>query len=95
MAHSKKKPLAPVRSAAIRLRVGRQGRLVIPAELRRRLDLHDGDDLLASAENGHLVLRRDEEIDERLWAMFRDDRGSMTDELLKDRRTEAAREKEG
>ncbi|MHB8876914.1 MAG: AbrB/MazE/SpoVT family DNA-binding domain-containing protein [Myxococcaceae bacterium] len=73
--------------------MGRQGRVVIPAGLRRSLDLHEGDDLLASLENGRLVLRRDEETDERLWAMFRDDRGSMTEELLRERRAEAAREK--
>lgn len=75
-----------------RLVVGKQGRVVLPAKLRKALRLQVGDELLASVEDGQLVIRRDEQLDHQLWEKFGRIRGSMAEELIKERRGEAKRE---
>ncbi len=82
-------------SKAIALRIGPQGRLVIPAELRRELDLEPGETLMAHVESRRLVLERREQILERLRAELRDAapaEGCMVDDLIAERREEAASE---
>jgi AbrB family looped-hinge helix DNA binding protein len=76
------------------IQVGAQGRLVIPAALRKALGLKPGDRLVARQEGGALVLERREAIEQRLWQMFA---GipmdvSLVDELLAERRVDARRE---
>lgn len=74
--------------------LGRQGRLVIPAALRRSLGLAEGDTLVARQEHGRLVLEKPETIKERLRARFAKvpaDR-RLVDELLAERRLDAQRE---
>jgi AbrB family looped-hinge helix DNA binding protein len=46
--------------------LGRQGRLVIPAALRRSLGFEEGDRLMAREEAGRLVLEKPETIKQRL-----------------------------
>jgi len=80
---------------AIPLRVGPQGRIVIPAELRRELGLEPGETLIAHVESGRLVLERRGEILDRLRSELREATQpgtSMVDELLAERRREARRE---
>lgn len=76
--------------------MGAQGRLVIPAELRRALNLKPGDRLIARQEGDSLVLERREAIEQRLWALFakipKD--VSLVDELIAERREAARRESE-
>jgi len=76
------------------VRVGAQGRLVIPALLRKALHFRQGDRLVARQENESLVLERRESIERRLWEMFshipRD--VDLVDELIAERREEASRE---
>nr|VFJ55920.1 MAG: looped-hinge helix DNA binding domain-containing protein, AbrB family [Candidatus Kentron sp. FW]VFJ65576.1 MAG: looped-hinge helix DNA binding domain-containing protein, AbrB family [Candidatus Kentron sp. FW] len=76
------------------VQVGAQGRLVIPAPLRKTLNLHQGDRLVARQEGESLVLERREAVIKRLQGLFahipRD--VSLVDELIADRRKEAARE---
>ena len=72
--------------------MGRQGRLVIPARVRRALTIKEGDELVASVENGELIMRRYQDIDEKLWAMCRNVRGDLANELIQERRAEAAGE---
>jgi bifunctional DNA-binding transcriptional regulator/antitoxin component of YhaV-PrlF toxin-antitoxin module len=77
-----------------RVRVGRQGRLVVPAELRRELGVEPLDVLVAWIDDGRLVLQRREDIERELWATFEGVEGSMADELVAERRREVAREAE-
>jgi AbrB family looped-hinge helix DNA binding protein len=79
------------------VRVGPQGRVVIPARLRDALHLGTGEVLVAHVDGDRLVLERREAVLDRLRTAF----GaavprtvSLVDELLADRREEAAREKQ-
>lgn len=68
--------------------LGRQGRLVIPAPLRRSLSLEAGDILIARLEEDRLVLEKREAIERRLKSrFFHLGKGvSLADELLAERR---------
>jgi AbrB family looped-hinge helix DNA binding protein len=78
----------------IEVTVGPQGRLVVPAPLRRRLGIEAGDVLVARAQDDRLVLERRDAILARVrgrLAAVPDD-VSMVDELIAERREEAERE---
>jgi AbrB family looped-hinge helix DNA binding protein len=72
--------------------VGPKGRLVIPAEIRRELDIREGTELVAMIEGAAIVLVPRSAIKSRLRSLFADVRVSMRDELIADRRAEAERE---
>lgn len=74
--------------------VGPQGRLVIPASLRRRLGIEPGEVLIARAEEDRLVLERRKAILARLRERLRVVPAdvSLVDELIAERRKEAERE---
>ena len=55
-------------SASVEVSLGRQGRLVIPAPLRRSLGLEEGDRLVARREADRLVLEKPQQIKQRLKA---------------------------
>jgi AbrB family looped-hinge helix DNA binding protein len=76
------------------VQVGAQGRLVIPAALRKALNLKPGDRLVARQEGDRLVLERREAVVKRLQAAFEHipKNVSLVDELIAERRAEAARE---
>lgn len=77
------------------LRVGPQGRVVIPADMRRHLKIVPGETLTAHIESDRLILERREQVLERLRSELRDatPKGrSMVDELIAERRAESARE---
>lgn len=75
------------------VRVGRQGRVIIPAPLRKELGLHSGDTLLCGATRDKLVLTVRNAAERELWARFAGVRGSLARELMRDRRREAKRER--
>jgi AbrB family looped-hinge helix DNA binding protein len=79
---------------AIEVTVGPQGRLVVPAALRRRLGLQPGDVLVATADEDRLVLERRDAILARLQGRFAHipPDVSLADELIAQRRQEAERE---
>ncbi len=52
------------------VRVGPQGRVVIPAEIRRILGLKTGAALITHLENGRLVLEKQENICDRVLLRF-------------------------
>ena len=80
-------------SKSVEVHLGCQGRLVIPAMLRRSLELEEGDKLIAREEGGRLVLEKQNTIKQRLKNRFTKiskDR-SLASELIAERR-EAAKE---
>ncbi len=82
-------------SRAVPLRIGPQGRVVIPAELRRELEIEPGETLMAHVESHRLVFERREQILERLRGELRgtlQPGASAVDELIAERRAEALRE---
>jgi AbrB family looped-hinge helix DNA binding protein len=81
-------------SKSVKVHLGRQGRLVIPAALRKLLGFEEGDTLVAREEAGRLVLEKQAMVKQRLKARFAGvskDR-SLADELIAERREEAKRE---
>lgn len=74
--------------------VNHQGRVTIPAQIRRALGIHDGSRLVASVEDGRLVLEERSHVLERFRAQLRatrhtDPARSVADSLIEDRRAEA------
>ncbi len=84
--------MAPTLTA---VKLGRQGRLVVPAPLRQELGLEMGDELVARAEEGRLIFEPRAAVVRRLRERFKDVKGSLADELLAERREEAVREAKG
>ena len=76
------------------IRLGRQGRVVIPAAIRRQMELRPGVVLAARVEEGRLVLEPREAVLARARRRFDrvPSRVSLADELISDRREEARRE---
>lgn len=81
-------------SAASKVPVGPQGRLVIPSEIRRQLGIGPGDVLVAFVEDGRLVLEKREAVLQRLRRRFAHipEGVSLADELIADRRNESRQE---
>ncbi|MHB8469166.1 MAG: AbrB/MazE/SpoVT family DNA-binding domain-containing protein [Gaiellaceae bacterium] len=83
------------RRQAIEVTIGPQGRLVVPAPLRKHLGIETGDVLVARADDDRLVLERRDTILARVrtrLAAVPADVG-MVDELIAERREEAQRER--
>lgn len=72
--------------------VGPKGRVVIPAGIRRELGIEEGSELVALVEGEAVVLVPRSAIRSRLRSIFADVGVSMRDELIADRRAEAARD---
>jgi bifunctional DNA-binding transcriptional regulator/antitoxin component of YhaV-PrlF toxin-antitoxin module len=84
-----------VNTAPVPVRLGPQGRLVVPVELRRELSLHEGSDLTIRSDGHRLILEPRAEVLRRLRGRFDSatkDGISLADEVLADRREEARRE---
>ncbi len=78
-----------------RARMTEGGRLVIPAELRRELALQPGDSVVLDVADGVLrvrPLRRAVEQARGLLRQYLPTGISLSEELIRDRRAEAARE---
>lgn len=70
------------------VQLGRQGRLVIPAELRRAMAVTDGDQLIARVEDGRLILEKRSTVRDRIKSRFAvvGPEIALADELVADRR---------
>jgi AbrB family looped-hinge helix DNA binding protein len=82
-------------STPVPVRLGPQGRLVIPIDLRRELSLDEGSELTIRSDDHRLILEPRAEVLRRLRGRFQrpTDAGvSLADELLADRRAEARRD---
>jgi AbrB family looped-hinge helix DNA binding protein len=79
---------------ATAVKVGPQGRVVIPADLRRELDIGPGDELMVDVVDGQLVMWSRKQAVRRLRGMMRLPEGapSSVDELLGERRAAFERE---
>ena len=76
-------------------KLDRHGRVVIPAEHRRALCLEEGDAVVVQLEGAELRILKQEEAIKRVQKMVRKYTGgqrSLVDELIAERRAEAARE---
>lgn len=80
---------------AVVARIAQGGRIVIPAEYRHALGLHDGDEVIVQREGDALLLSTRREAIRRAQVLVRryvPQGESLADELLADRRAEALRE---
>jgi AbrB family looped-hinge helix DNA binding protein len=97
MAEAQQPPLLRDDMPSVKVRLGPDGRVVVPAAIREALGLKEGDVLFARLEAGeiklltpHAAMRRAQAIVRR----FVPDDVSLVDELIAERRREAAREME-
>lgn len=76
------------------LKLGQNGRIIIPAELRHSLELKEGDELLVTVEGKRLVLETEAALLERLYATVGEppEGELVSNELLRERREEAEHE---
>jgi AbrB family looped-hinge helix DNA binding protein len=83
-------------NAGQKVRVGRQGRIVIPAPLREEMGLSSGEELIGRVKDGRLVLERREDVVRRLRSRFNRVPAErvLSEELISERREAAAREAE-
>ena len=72
--------------------VGRKGRVVIPAPIRRALDLEEGSELVVTLEQDGVLLLPRSAVRKRLRSMFAGVERSLADELMSERRAAAAEE---
>jgi antitoxin PrlF len=81
-------------SSQSELRVGEQGRIVIPAEIRQALSIEIGSTLVARIEKDRLILEKRDAVLQRLQSRFKKIPAgvSLADELIAERRAEPANE---
>ena len=84
------------KSGRTEIHVGLQGRVVIPAWMRRALDITPGESLLVGVEDGRLVLEKPKQLLTRLQGRFAHVAAdiSLADELIAERGEEARKEAE-
>ena len=79
------------------LTMSADGHLIIPASMRRDMGLETGGHLVGKVEDGRLVLEPYQAVVQRVqdyFSRYADPTRSIVDELIADRRAEAARENE-
>jgi bifunctional DNA-binding transcriptional regulator/antitoxin component of YhaV-PrlF toxin-antitoxin module len=78
------------------VKMNQQGRVSIPAQFRHALGITPDTDLVSYVENGRVVFEARDHLMRRIQQeaiKARTGAGSVVDELIADRRTEAARER--
>lgn len=77
------------------VRLGDDGRVVIPVAFRKEIGLQPGDPLVMESDGDSLLLRTYEQVLHEVqdaFAICRSDTSSIVDELIAERRAEAAHE---
>lgn len=77
------------------VRVDRSGRIVLPADVRARLHIQPGQELIVQEAGQHLTVKTFEQVLTEIQDYFADLAPPgvlLSEELIKDRRAEAARE---
>ena len=74
------------------IRFDAQGRALIPKPLRDAMGVANGDEVVGWLEHGRLVLESRAALLARVQARYEDVEGSLSNELIVERREEAARE---
>ena len=75
------------------IQLGAQGRVVVPAPMRRALGFQPGETLVVRVEDERLVIEKPESVERRIRARFRKSaERSLAEELIAERREEARRE---
>ena len=74
------------------LSIGPKGRVVIPVEIRRRLGLEEGSQLVAVLEGDGVLLLPRHAVKRRLRGLFANASTSLAGELIAERRAAAAEE---
>ncbi len=79
------------------VKIGPQGRIVLPAAVRRELGLKEGDELLLLLLEGHIQLLTRDQLMQRVQARFKDipPEVDMVADLIAERREEARKEEMG
>ena len=79
---------------AVELSVGKQGRIVIPANLRQQLAIQAGSNLIAWVDNGRLILETKEQLWQTIHAACNEipEDTDLAQELIDERRAEAIKE---
>jgi AbrB family looped-hinge helix DNA binding protein len=79
------------------VRLGPQGRLVIPAKVRRAAGIGPGDALAVHTRDGQVIIESRENVERRIRERFAHIPSDvdLADELIADRRAEARRELAG
>jgi len=72
--------------------VGQNGRVVIPASIRQQVGIETGQHLLIRLEGDKIILEKTTGILNKLQQRFQNIKGSLSDELIEERRVEATRE---
>lgn len=87
-------PISPDELDPGQVRLGPQGRVVIPAPFREELGLKAGETLVVRLEGGRLIFERPQNVLRRLRDRFKGIPAEvkLSEELLHDRRAEAERE---
>ena len=81
--------------AAIKTKLGKGGRVVIPAEYRKRLGIEPGDEIIVTFKDGEIKITTVREAGRRAQAIVRrfvPEGRMLSDELIRERREEAGRE---
>ncbi len=79
----------------IRTQVGKSGRIILPAKLRKALEIHAGDEIVLRLEDGSirlLPLRQAVALAQKNVRQYVPAGVSLVDDLLQQRRAEADRE---
>ncbi len=76
----------------VSIRLGAQGRLVVPVALREALGFKAGDQLVVRVQDGRLVVESRESVVRRVQELFGAPGRNLVEELIAERRREAGRE---
>ncbi len=86
-------------SDSLRINMNKQGRITVPAEFRKKLNLQANSPLVIRVEDNKLIIQDQEQLIEEMMGFFREQNRlhkpkdlTMVDEFIAERRREAQKE---